>query len=74
MTLVDCERLFSVANKNILTDTRKSTSPATFEAIIPLKMNQLAWDVYTMGRAMGRTAGDSFGTGGGDISTSTISI
>lgn len=64
-TSVECERLFSVA-KNILTDTRKSTSPAVFEAILLLKMNRNEWDVYTVGKAMGRSTGASFVVGGGD--------
>ena len=55
-TSVSCERLFSSA-KHILTDTRKSTSPAVFEAILLLKVNRTEWDVHTMGRAMGRTTG-----------------
>ena len=38
-TSVSIERLFSTA-KFILTDTRKSTSPAFFESIILLKVNQ----------------------------------
>jgi hypothetical protein len=38
-TLVECERLFLVA-KNILTDTRKGTSPAVFQALLLLKVNQ----------------------------------
>ena len=46
-TSVECERLFSVA-KNILTDTRKSTSPAVFQAILLLKVNRTEWDVYTV--------------------------
>ena len=58
-TSVACERLFSAA-KHILTDTRKSTSPAVFEAILMLKVNRSEWDVNTMGRAMGRTTGTSF--------------
>jgi hypothetical protein len=38
-TSVSCERLFSAA-KHILTDTRKSTSPAVFESILLLKVNR----------------------------------
>jgi hypothetical protein len=57
-TSVVCERLFSVA-KNILSDTRKKTSPPVFEAIILLKMNRSEWDVYMMGKAMGRLNGAS---------------
>ena len=65
-TSVECERLFSIA-KNILTDTRKSTSLAVFQAILLLKVNQREWDVYTVGRAMGRSTGERFSVlGGGD--------
>ncbi len=62
-TSVEGERLFSVA-KNILTDTRKSSSPAVFEAILLLKMNRNEWDVYTVGKAMGISTGASFVVGG----------
>lgn len=55
-TSVSCERLFSAA-KHILTDTRKCTSPAVFEAILLLKVNRSEWDVHSMGRAMGQTIG-----------------
>jgi hypothetical protein len=55
-TSVSCERLFSAA-KHILTDTRKCTSPAVFEAILLLKVNRSEWDVHSMGRAMGQTTG-----------------
>ena len=72
-TSVACERLFSVA-KNILTDTRKSTSPVVFEAILLLKMNRLEWDVHTMGRAMGRTTGERFVTAGGGTGISSMEI
>lgn len=66
-TSVECERLFSVA-KNILTDTRKSTSPAVFQAILLLKVNRKEWDVYTVGKAMGRSTGTRFtpAVGGAD--------
>ena len=59
-TSVSCERLFSAA-KHILTDTRKSTSPAVFESILLLKVNRKEWDVNSVGRAMGQTTGMSFG-------------
>jgi hypothetical protein len=72
-TSVACERLFSVA-KNILTDTRKSTSPVVFEAILLLKMNRLEWDVHTMGRAMGWTTGKRFVTAGGGTGISSMEI
>ena len=67
-TSVSIEQLFTTA-KFILTDTRKSTSPAVFETIILLKVNQTEWDVYSVGNAMGRTTGVSFSGrdgGGGD--------
>ena len=54
-TSVNCERLFSLA-KHILTDTRKTTSSLLFEALIFLKVNRSLWDMYDVGRAMGRTA------------------
>lgn len=64
-TSVSCERLFSSA-KHILTDTRKSTSPAVvFEAILLLQVNRSEWDVHTMGRAMGRTTGAIINRPGG---------
>jgi len=66
-TSVQCERLFSVG-KNILTDTRKSTSPAVFQAILLLKVNRIEWDVYTVGRAMGRSTGTRFTVGGDGVS------
>ena len=44
-TLVECERLFSVA-KNILTDTRKGTSPAVFQALL--------WSVKSQLKGVGR--------------------
>lgn len=53
-TSVNCERLFSLA-KNILTDTRKCTSPVLFEALLFLKVNSKLWDAYSVGKAMGRT-------------------
>ena len=53
-TSVNCERLFSLA-KNILTDTRKCTSPVLFEALLFLKVNSNLWDAYSVGKAMGRT-------------------
>jgi hypothetical protein len=67
-TSVECEQLFSVA-KHILTDTRKSTSPAVFQAILLLKVNRMEWDVYTVGRAMGRFTGErsSVGSDGGSV-------
>lgn len=58
-TSVSCERLFSLA-KFILTDTRKSTSPAVFEAILLLKVNRSEWNVQSVGKAMGRTTGAQF--------------
>ncbi len=58
-TSVSCERLFSAA-KHILTDTRKSTSPAVFEALLLLKINRSEWNMQTMGRAMGQTTGTRF--------------
>jgi hypothetical protein len=61
-TSVSCERLFSAA-KHILTDTRKSTSPAVFESILLLKVNRKEWDVHSVGRAMGQTTGVSFAGG-----------
>ena len=65
-TSVECERLFSIA-KNILTDARKSTSPAVFQATLVLKVNRREWDVYTVGRAMGKSTGERFSVlGGGD--------
>jgi hypothetical protein len=67
-TSVACERLFSVA-KNILTDTRKKTSPPVFEAIILLKMNRSKWDVYMMGKAKGRLSGASTNTADNNITT-----
>ena len=50
-TLVECERLFSV-DKNILTDTRKGTSLAVFQALLLLKVNRKEWEVYTVGKAI----------------------
>ena len=75
-TSVSCERLFSSA-KHILTDTRKSTSPAVFEAILLLKVNRSEWDVHTMGRAMGRTTGAIInrpGSAGIDDTTSNLNV
>lgn len=71
-TSVSCEQLFSTA-KFILTDTRKSTSPAVFESILLLKVNRTEWDMNSVGKAMGRTSGVSFpgndgGRGGADAS------
>ena len=66
-TSVECERLFSIA-KNILTDTRKSTSPAVFQAILLLKVNRREWDVYTVGKAMGRSTGARFSVGSDGVS------
>ena len=66
-TSVSCERLFSAA-KFILTDLRKSMSPTMFEAILLLKVNRCEWDVYSVGRALGRTAG-SMSAGNGAASS-----
>ena len=68
-TSVSCERLFSAA-KFILTDLRKATSPSLFEAILLLKVNRSEWDVYSVGRALGRTTGGSFGSGAVDSNNS----
>jgi hypothetical protein len=68
-TSAACERLFSVA-KNILTDTRKKTSPPVFEAIILLKMNRSEWDDYMIGKAMGQLSGVSTNTADNNITTS----
>jgi hypothetical protein len=67
-TSVQCERLFSVA-KNILTDTKISTSPAVFQAILLLNVNRTEWDAYTVGRAIGRSTGEKFSVGsdGGSV-------
>ena len=65
-TSVSCERLFSLA-KFILTDTRKSTSPAVFEAILLLKVNRSEWNVHSVGKAMGRTTGAQFSAGGNGV-------
>lgn len=48
-TSVTCERLFSLA-KHVLTDTRKRTSPALFEALMLLKVNRDLWDVILVGK------------------------
>lgn len=53
-TSVNCERLFSLA-KYILTDTRKSTQPIVFEALLFLKVNRHIWDAHSVGKAMGRS-------------------
>ena len=53
-TSVTCERLFSLA-KHVLTDTRKRTSPGLFEALMLLKVNRELWDVFLVGKAMGRS-------------------
>jgi hypothetical protein len=53
-TSVTCERLFSLA-KFVSTDTRKRTSPALFEALMLLKVNRALWDVFSVGKAMGKT-------------------
>jgi hypothetical protein len=53
-TSVMCERLFSLA-KFALTDTRKRTLPALFEALMLLKVNRALWDVFLVGKAMGKT-------------------
>ena len=66
-TSVECERLFSVA-KNILTDTRKKTLPAVLQALLLLKVNQKEWDVYTVGKAMGKSTGIRFDVGGDGVS------
>ena len=52
-TSVNCERLFSLA-QFILLDTRKRTSPKLFEALILLKVNRSFWNVFMVGKAMGR--------------------
>ena len=52
------------SGQHILTDTRKSTSPAVFELILLLKVNRKEWDVSSVGRAMGQTTGKSFGVVG----------
>ena len=52
-TSVNCERLFSAA-KFILSDTRKRTSPKLFEALLLLKVNRNYWNVYSIGKAMGK--------------------
>jgi hypothetical protein len=70
-TSVSCERLFSVA-KHILTDTRKSASPAMFEALLLLKINRSEWNVQTMGRAMGQTTGTRFVASFDDIASTCI--
>ena len=49
---VICERLLSLAN-NILTDTRKCTSPVLFEVLRFLKVNSNLWGAYSVGKAMG---------------------
>ena len=66
-TSVECERLFSVP-KNILTDTRKKTSPAVFQALLLLKVNRKEWDVYTVGKAMGKSTGTRFDVSGDGVS------
>jgi len=53
-TLVNCERLFSIA-KHILSDRWKKTSPRLFEALLFLKANRKLWNVYAVGVAMGRS-------------------
>ena len=45
------ERLFSLA-KHILTDTRMSTSPLVFEALIYLKKNRRFWDIAMVAKAI----------------------
>ena len=57
-TSVSCERLFSAA-KFIMTDLRKSMSPSLFEAILLLKVNRCEWDIYSVGKALGRTTGNT---------------
>lgn len=54
-TSVNCERLFSQA-KFILSDTRKRTNPTLFEALLLLKVNASSWNVFSVGKAMGRTS------------------
>jgi hypothetical protein len=63
-TSVSCQRLFSAANF-ILTDLRKSKLLTMFEAILLLKVNRCDWDVYPVGRALGRTRGN-MSAGNGD--------
>ena len=67
-TSVECEQLFSVA-KNILTDTRKKTSPAVYQALLLLKLNRKQErDVYTVGKAMGKSTSTRFDVGGDGVS------
>jgi sulfur relay (sulfurtransferase) DsrC/TusE family protein len=40
--------------KHILTDTRKRTTPALFEALLTLKVNREWWDEYSVAAAMKR--------------------
>jgi hypothetical protein len=61
-TSVNCERLFSAA-KFILSDTRKRTSPKLFEALLLLKVNRNYWNIYSVGKAMGKMGeGDDIDT------------
>ncbi len=61
-TSVNCERLFSAA-KFILSDTRKRTTPKLFEALLLLKVNRNYWNVYSVGKAMGKMGeGDDIDT------------
>lgn len=57
-TSVNCERLFSLA-KHILSDTRKTTSPQFFEALLFLKVNREMWNERDVGIAMGRSKSES---------------
>ena len=52
-TSVNCKRQFSLA-KHMLTDTRKRTTPALFEALLILKVNREWWDEYSVAAAMNR--------------------
>lgn len=40
-------------------------SPMMFEAILLLKVNRRDWDVYSVGRALGRTTGNMSADGSG---------
>ena len=57
-TSVNCERLFSIA-KFILSDTRKRTNPELFDALLLLKVNRDYWNMYSVGKAMGRTTANN---------------
>ncbi len=71
-TSVNCERLFSLA-KFILLDTRKRTSPKLFEALILLKVNRSFWNVFMVGKAMGRIS-KAAGNGGIDEDDSQLDV